>query len=173
MVLILKTSGMCLRKYKNWSSHFKAKGEIQMLRMADCTISLSLNCYIKKKQTPILLKTLCEDMFLFYRLCSVTSAVSGSLDPMDCTPPGSSVHGTFQARILEWAALPFSRGSSWPRGQICVSCTASGFFTAEPLGEALSSADLNVLQSMGSQRVGHDWATKLNWSRDNFPLYCL
>ena len=37
-------------------------------------------------------------------------------DPMDCSPPGSSVHGTLQARILEWVAMPSSRGSSWPRG---------------------------------------------------------
>jgi len=37
-------------------------------------------------------------------------------DPMDCSsPPGSSVHGILQARILEWAAMPSSRGSSWPR----------------------------------------------------------
>ena len=34
---------------------------------------------------------------------------------MDCSPPGSSVHGVLQARILEWVAIPFSRGSSWPR----------------------------------------------------------
>ena len=33
-------------------------------------------------------------------------------DPMDCSPPGSSVHGSLQARILEWVAIPFSRGSS-------------------------------------------------------------
>ena len=36
-------------------------------------------------------------------------------DPMDCSPPGSSVHGIFQARILEWVAIPFSGGSSGPR----------------------------------------------------------
>ena len=36
-------------------------------------------------------------------------------DSMDCSPPGSSVHGTLQARILEWAAMPSSRGSSQPR----------------------------------------------------------
>ena len=36
-------------------------------------------------------------------------------DPMDCSPPGSSVHGTLQARILKWVAIPFSRLSSWPR----------------------------------------------------------
>ena len=33
-------------------------------------------------------------------------------NPMDCSPPGSSLHGTLQARILEWVAIPFSRGSS-------------------------------------------------------------
>ena len=41
--------------------------------------------------------------------------VSDSCDPMDCSPPGSSVHGVFQARILEWVAIPFFRGSFWPR----------------------------------------------------------
>ena len=40
---------------------------------------------------------------------------------MDCSPPGSSVHGIFQARILEWVAISFSRGSSQPRDQTCVS----------------------------------------------------
>ena len=41
------------------------------------------------------------------------------------SPPGSSVHGMFQARILEWVAVSFSRGSSWPRGQTCISCISS------------------------------------------------
>ena len=36
-------------------------------------------------------------------------------DPMDCKLPGSSIHGIFQARVLEWGAMAFSRGSSWPR----------------------------------------------------------
>ena len=40
-------------------------------------------------------------------------------NPMDCSPPGSSVHGILQARILEWAAMPSSR-SSWPRDKIHV-----------------------------------------------------
>ena len=42
-------------------------------------------------------------------------------NPMDCSPPGSSVHGTLQARILECVAMPSSRESSWPRDQTCVS----------------------------------------------------
>ena len=41
--------------------------------------------------------------------------------PMDCSPPGSSVQGSLQARILEWVAMPFSRESSWPRDRIHVS----------------------------------------------------
>ena len=43
-------------------------------------------------------------------------------DPMDCSPPGSSVHGILQARILEWVAMPSSRRSSWP-SVFYVSCT--------------------------------------------------
>ena len=43
-------------------------------------------------------------------------------NPMYCSPPGSSVHGISQARILEWVAILFSRGPSWPRDQICISC---------------------------------------------------
>ena len=50
-------------------------------------------------------------------------------DLMNWSPPGSSVHGILQARILEWVAIPFSRGSSWPRDWTCVSCIAGRFFT--------------------------------------------
>ena len=54
--------------------------------------------------------------------CYVTSVVSDSLQLYDCSPPGSSVHRTLQARILEWVGIAFSRGSSWPRYQTRVSC---------------------------------------------------
>ena len=51
-------------------------------------------------------------------------------DPMNyCTPPGSSVHGIFQARILEWIAIPISRGSSQPRAHTWVSHIAGRFLT--------------------------------------------
>ena len=42
-------------------------------------------------------------------------------DPMDCSPPDSSIHGILQARILEWVATPSSRGSSWPRDRTHIS----------------------------------------------------
>ena len=50
-------------------------------------------------------------------------------DPMDCSWPGPSVHGILQARILEWAAMPSSRGSSHLRDRTQVSHIAGGFFT--------------------------------------------
>ena len=53
-------------------------------------------------------------------------------DPVDYSPPGSSVHGILQARTLEWITISFSRGSFSPRNRTGVSCIASGFFTAEP-----------------------------------------
>ena len=56
-------------------------------------------------------------------------------DAMDCSPPGSSEHGDSTVRILEWAAMPSSRGSFRPRDWTCISgssCIAGGFFTPEP-----------------------------------------
>ena len=62
-----------------------------------------------------------------YCLCCccwlVTKLCLTLCDPMEWSPPGSSVHGIFQARILEWVAVSFSRGSSQPRDQTCVSST--------------------------------------------------
>ena len=62
------------------------------------------------------------------------SAVPDSCDPMDCSPPSSSIHGIFHAkilewgkkkRILEWVGISYSRGSSQPRDQTCISCVSS------------------------------------------------
>ena len=54
-------------------------------------------------------------------LLSVAQLCLALCNPMDCSPPDSSVHGILQARILEWVAIPFSRGSSWPRNRTWVS----------------------------------------------------
>ena len=48
--------------------------------------------------------------------------------PMDCSPPGSSIHVILQARILEWVSFSFTRGSSWPRDQTQVSRIAGRHF---------------------------------------------
>ena len=58
-------------------------------------------------------------------------------NPMDYRLPASSVHGIIWARILEWVAIPFSRGPFRPRDQSRVSCIAGSFFTAEPPGKPM------------------------------------
>ena len=68
-------------------------------------------------------KNLCSSIVLAVQSCPTLC------DPMDCSPPGFSVHGILQARILEWVAISFWRGSSPPRDQTQVSCTAGRFFT--------------------------------------------
>ena len=56
--------------------------------------------------------------------------MSNAWDSMDCSPPGSSLHGFLQARILEWVAIPVFRGSSLTRDQTQVSCIAGRFLMA-------------------------------------------
>ena len=62
-------------------------------------------------------------------------ACSTLCNPMGRSLPGSSVHEIFLARILEWVAMPSSRGSFQPRNQTHISCTAGRFFITEPLGK--------------------------------------
>ena len=71
-------------------------------------------------------------------VCSVAQSCPTLYDPMDCSLPGSSVHGIFQARILEWVDVSYSRGSSWPKDWTHISATlvlAGGFFTTVPPGK--------------------------------------
>ena len=69
----------------------------------------------------------------------VTQSCPTLCDPMDCSLPGSSIHGIFQARILEWVAISFSRGSSWSRNWThfsCISRIGKELFTTVPPEEA-------------------------------------
>ena len=76
-----------------------------------------------------------ENADIFHLLRGFSSVVVQALScvllfvtPIDCSPPGSSVHGILQARMLEWVAISFARGSSQPRDQTCVSCIPGTFF---------------------------------------------
>ena len=62
-------------------------------------------------------------------LCLVAQSCQTLCNPIDCSPPGSPVHGILQARILEWVAVPSSRRSFPPRDRTQVSRIAGGFFT--------------------------------------------
>ena len=73
-----------------------------------------------------------------YHVCSkLLQSCLTFCDPMDHSLPDSSVHEILQARILEWVAISFSRGSSRPRDRTQVSCIAGGFFTNWATREAL------------------------------------
>ena len=69
-------------------------------------------CHFMKRQLKVLFAPSCP------ALCK----------PMDCSLPASSVHEILQARIMEWVAIPFSWGSSWPWDQTQISCIVDGFF---------------------------------------------
>ena len=66
--------------------------------------------------------------FLIVKVSEVAQSCLTLCDPVDCSPPGSSIHGFSQARILEWVAISFSRGSSWPRNQTHISLIAGRCF---------------------------------------------
>ena len=92
----------------------------------------------------------------------VAQSCSTLCDPMNCSPPGSSVHGILQARILEWVAIPFSRGSSWPRDWAWLSHAAGRFFT-EPLGKSIwryakSASPLPECKVIGESRKQYWWS---------------
>ena len=94
-------------------------------------------------------------------VCVSWSVVSDSLRPQDCSSTGSSVHGVLQARILEWVAIPFSRGSSWPRDWTWVSYIARRFFTVwatKHLGELCSVPPWNPEKKWGYRNVTPGYA---------------
>ena len=70
---------------------------------------------------------------LVAKLCLTKSCLTFAT-PSTVNPPGSSVH--VQARILDWVAISFSKGSSRPRDQTCISCMAGGFVATEPPGSS-------------------------------------
>ena len=96
-------------------------------------------------------------------------------NPKDCSLPGSSVHGIFQARVLEWFAISFSRGSSQPRDLAQVSCTVSRPFsiwaTSESESEVVQSC-LTLCNPMDCSLPGfsiHGFSRQEYWSGLPFP----
>ena len=84
-------------------------------------------------------RELWSELFTDFVLCCTMlnySIVSDSLWPHDCSPSGSSVPGILQARILEWVAMPSSRGSSQPRDRTQVSHIAGRFYIVWAIREA-------------------------------------
>ena len=102
----------------------------------------------------------CNFFVVNFSLVKVKSEVAQSCptlcDPMDCSLPCSSVHGIFQAGILEWGAISFFRGSSWPRNQTQVSCIAR---------DSLSTADCLHLPLQMLYQLSYKWSPKMHESQ--------
>ena len=79
---------------------------------------------------------MCVRVYVCVCVCMCVQSRPSLCDPVDCNLPGFSVLGISQARILEWIAISYSRGLTWPRDQSHISCLAGRFFTAEPLGKS-------------------------------------
>ena len=94
-----------------------------------CKLFSSLKVYCYSLQL-----TSC-DSWVWVSECEVAQSCPTLCDPMDCSLPGSSVHGIFQARVLEWVAISFSRGSSQPRDWTRVSRFAGRRFTVWATGK--------------------------------------
>ena len=113
---------------------------------------------------------------------SVTQSCLTLCDPMDCSPLGSSPMEFSKARILEWVAIPFYRGSSWPRDQTWVSSIASRSFTFERPGKPPSDWSkkwvlaLAINTGLASAEVFCSLKTFLFLSMKTFylhPFFCL
>ena len=100
-------------------------GELVLVELGDVGVSYDQSIAVRDDE---------ELLYLCVYVCLVTKSCQILCDSTDCSPPGSSVLGILQARILDWVAMLFSRGSAWPRDRTRVSYSAGGFFTTEPPG---------------------------------------
>ena len=79
-------------------------------------------------------------------------------DPMDCSLPGSYVHGIFQAKVLEWVAISFSRGSSWPRDRTQISHIVGRCFTIWAIRQVPKpAASSHLTREGGTEEPSDPW----------------
>ena len=102
--------------------------------------------------------------------CLVARSCPTLCDPVDYSPPGSSIHGILQARIPEWIAISFSRGYSPPSDHTCVSfvfCMAGRFFTTEPPRKpTIATSSYSHQNSMVWEKLP-DRSMEQNWEPRN------
>ena len=123
---------------------------VSQLFLLQFSFIVLLNCPCHSSRLLFLGKVISRVSVLFMWKCSVTQSWLTLCNPMDCSPPGSSVHKISQARILEWVAISFSRGSSpsWDRTQVfshcrqilyCLSHQESSWYVSEVPSEVTQS----------------------------------
>ena len=136
------------------TKHYDLKTEMIFWRFLDSVAPNSLG-----------LDVLCDCACLPSRLGCVTTLC----DLIDCNPPGSSVHGILQARILELVAISCSRGSSWPRdwthkSHICLLCGVLGSWQLAPPGKPVIDVGLNPFPRVPLRHFFFNWSI--------IPLQC-
>ena len=115
----------------------------------------------KMKSAPRKIACLSAQPLSHIRLCN----------PMDHSPPGSSIYGIFQAKTLEWVAISFSRGSSPPRDQIHFSCIPGEFFfTTEPQGKPQKNSIYKAKEKKkGESTLTRSFPTEMSGLQFIFP----
>ena len=105
------------------------------------------------KENNIIYLGLCLSLYPYGHKMVVALLCLTLSDSMDCSPPGSSVRGILQVRILEWVAIPLSRRSSWPRDHTQVSHIAGRFFIVPSNSDGKESTcnagDLGLIPRLG------------------------
>ena len=132
MFLVLKSGIFILDVSIVFVSYYLVMNNLHLCQSLPTLIPKSINFWFKINQS------FCYDdpPSLRSQCCCLVSMSSPILwDPMGCSTPGSSVPGIFQARILEWVAVSFSRGFSQPRKWTCIPCMARRIFTTEASGK--------------------------------------
>ena len=159
------TIAVCCCRWVYWKNHSLLVSSLPCVFLGSLTRSslshsFASKCHLKSK--------------VRMRVCVHAQSLQSCptlCSPMDCSLPGCSIHRILQARILEWVAKPFSRGSSWPRDQTRISCTAGRFLTADPPGKPkiqilLPNKGINTLEVETDIISGCGVKAKaLNWNQ--------
>ena len=144
---------------RNWRQKEKGLAEDEMFRQHHCLSGHELEQILEDSGGQKSLSGYCP-----YMHAKLHQSYPTLCDPVDCSPPGSSVHGILQARILEWVTMPSSGRSSWPGDWIRVSCFLHWQVSSLPL----TPLGWPRLQSTGSQGVGHSVGTE-----QQLQLFCI
>ena len=143
MVIIRKTDNTkCLWWYGETGTLIHFRWEYRMVHPLWKTVYQFLKKWNEERMCVYVCVCVCVCVCMCVCVCVCVCVCAQSLqwcltlcDPVDCSPPGFSVHGVLQAIPPEWVALPLSRGSSWPRDRTQTSWIAGEFFTIEPPGK--------------------------------------
>ena len=116
-------------------------------------------------------------LFLYALLCLVAQSCTTLCNPIDCSPPGSSVHGILQARILEWVAIPSSRLFRYIQPQIkCNShfslaiCGGTNLTVVKPSSQDTRQDRKKIIALPGKERTDNQWVSESKFMNQNSKI---